>query len=310
MTIYQCQVCFEAWPLKSRQNVPSNYVCSRCSRDKKNPKKFSKENMMVPTAVPMELQNLTQIEEMLIARALPIMSVFIKPGGQRAYSGHCINFPQDIRQLASTLPHYPKDLSIIVVRMKGKENTFKDVRVRKQKVQDALVWLIKNNPQYKQVVINQQSLNSLPDDGIPDSINSVLSDFQESSDTCQPDLGPVDTEDDNVFDEHSQMTSFLPVPQNIGREAEKITNDLQSHSIDWPSVANEPYSEFTTPHLATMAFPTLFPTCVADPTNPSTYRDVPFAQKVKHLLKYGKKLMEFGITDLQVILDFHTGALT
>ena len=80
--------------------------------------------------------------------------------------------------------------------MKGKENTFKDVRVRKQKVQDALVWLINNNPQYKQVVINQQSLNSLPDDGIPDS---VLSDFQEPSDTCQPDLGPVDTEDDNVL---------------------------------------------------------------------------------------------------------------
>ena len=100
--------------------------------------------------------------------------------------------------------------------------------------------MINNNPQYKQVVINQQSLNSLPDDSIPDSINSVLSDFEEPSDICQPDLGPVDTEDDNMFDEHSQMTSFLPVPQNIGREAEKITNDLQSHSIDWPSVANEP----------------------------------------------------------------------
>ena len=39
-----------------------------------------------------------------------------------------------------------------------------------------------------------------------------------------------------------------------------------------------------------MAFPTLFPTGVADPTNPSTYRDVPFAQKVKHLLKYGEKI--------------------
>jgi hypothetical protein len=37
-----------------------------------------------------ELQNLTQIEEMLIARALPIMRVYIKPGGQRGYSGHAI----------------------------------------------------------------------------------------------------------------------------------------------------------------------------------------------------------------------------
>ena len=35
---------------------------------------------MIPSPVPHELQNLTQIEEMLIARALPIMRVYIKPG--------------------------------------------------------------------------------------------------------------------------------------------------------------------------------------------------------------------------------------
>ena len=34
-----------------------------------------------------ELQNLTQIEEMLIVWALPIMRVYIKPGGQRGFSG-------------------------------------------------------------------------------------------------------------------------------------------------------------------------------------------------------------------------------
>ena len=33
---------------------------------------------MIPSSVPNELQNLTQIEEMLIARALPIMRVYIK----------------------------------------------------------------------------------------------------------------------------------------------------------------------------------------------------------------------------------------
>ena len=39
---------------------------------------------MIPSSIPQELQGLTQIEEMLIARALPIMRVYIKPGGQRA----------------------------------------------------------------------------------------------------------------------------------------------------------------------------------------------------------------------------------
>ena len=79
-TVSQCTVCKEAWPLKSKPRSP--YVRSRCSRDKKSPKKFSCENSIIPSSVPNELQNLTQIEEMLIACALPIMRVYIKPGGQ------------------------------------------------------------------------------------------------------------------------------------------------------------------------------------------------------------------------------------
>ena len=81
---------------------------------------------MIPSVVPTELQGLTQIEEMLIARALPIMKVYIKPGGQRGYYGHCINMPQKITELAHTLPRYPKDIPLILVTMKGKNNTFKN----------------------------------------------------------------------------------------------------------------------------------------------------------------------------------------
>jgi len=40
---------------------------------------------MIPSAVPLELQELTQVEEMLIARAIPIIRVYVKPGGQRGY---------------------------------------------------------------------------------------------------------------------------------------------------------------------------------------------------------------------------------
>ena len=65
----QCTVCKEAWPLKFKPRSP--YVCSRCSRDKRIPKKFSLQNFMIPSCVPNELQNLTEIEEMLIARAYP-----------------------------------------------------------------------------------------------------------------------------------------------------------------------------------------------------------------------------------------------
>ena len=33
---------------------------------------------------------------MLIACTFPVMRVYIKPGGQRGYSGHCINMPEHV----------------------------------------------------------------------------------------------------------------------------------------------------------------------------------------------------------------------
>ena len=112
---------------------------------------------MIPSPVPYELQGLTQVEEMLIARALPIMRVYIKPGGQRGYSGHCINLPQNIKELATSLPRYPKELSVIIVKVKGKDNTFKDVTVRRRNVHNALLWLIHNNPHYSELKINEDA---------------------------------------------------------------------------------------------------------------------------------------------------------
>ena len=83
-TVSQCTVCQEAWPLKSKPRSPS--VCFRCSRDEKSPKTLSSESSMIPSPVSNELKDSTQVEEMLIARALPIMRVYIKPGSQRGCS--------------------------------------------------------------------------------------------------------------------------------------------------------------------------------------------------------------------------------
>ena len=48
---------------------------------------------MIPSPVPKQLQGLTQFEEMLIARAFPVMHVYTKArGGQKAYKGHVIHY--------------------------------------------------------------------------------------------------------------------------------------------------------------------------------------------------------------------------
>lgn len=84
--MYHCQICFEAWPVKGKnKSKQTNYICQRCTSDKKSPKKFSSQNQMIPSSIPIELQDLTQIEEMLIARALPIMNVYVNPGDNEVF---------------------------------------------------------------------------------------------------------------------------------------------------------------------------------------------------------------------------------
>ena len=73
MTIDQCTICHDTWPIRLKTKRPENYICSRCSEDKTVLKKFSYENKMVLSDVLLELQNLTQTEEMLISTVLPIM---------------------------------------------------------------------------------------------------------------------------------------------------------------------------------------------------------------------------------------------
>ncbi len=288
--VSHCTVCQEAWPLKSKPRSP--YVCSRCSRDKKSPKKFSCENSMIPSPIPHELQNLTQIEEMLIARALPIMRVYIKPGGQRGYSGHCINLPQNVTELATSLPRYPKDLAVIIVKVKGRDNTFKDVTVRKQKVHSALVWLINNNPHYSEITINEDALNSLPENGVAPDLMTVETDNDiVSDDNCSADVGPPtdNPSEDIVYNDSTEMSSFLPVGEQQQQEIEAVKNQLsQNEPMQWPSVENEPLNEYQVSHLATMAFPTLFPDGKGDPTNQGLLRDVPLQERVKHLLKFAE----------------------
>ena len=70
---------------------------------------------MDPDIQPPVLTALTQVEEMLISRANPILQVTHAHGGQFKYSGLTICFPQDISNLATYLPHLVSKLDILIV---------------------------------------------------------------------------------------------------------------------------------------------------------------------------------------------------
>ena len=59
---------------------------------------------MDPGIQPTVLAVLTQVEEMLISHANPILQVTHAHGGQYKYSGHTICFPHDISNIAKYTP--------------------------------------------------------------------------------------------------------------------------------------------------------------------------------------------------------------
>ena len=67
---------------------------------------------MHPGKQPPCLTDLSQVEEMLIARACPIMRVYTKHAGQHVYQGHVVNLPQDLQQFVNQLPRSPSSLPV------------------------------------------------------------------------------------------------------------------------------------------------------------------------------------------------------
>ena len=85
------------------------------------------------------------LEEMLIARIYPVMTVYTVKGGQRKGSKYVINFPQNVSTLASVLSQLPVDIPLIVRCSDIHETKYYDFRVRQHKIRDALQWLKENN---------------------------------------------------------------------------------------------------------------------------------------------------------------------
>ena len=91
-----CYICQESYLSMKVARVPEGPICHRC-RQEKNEHRFSASNNMDHGPQPLQLSNLTQIEEMLIARINPILQVTHATGGQFKYKGHTISFSQEVR---------------------------------------------------------------------------------------------------------------------------------------------------------------------------------------------------------------------
>lgn len=80
--------------------------------------------------VPEVLKCLSIVEQLLVAKLYPMFSVYKLRGGQNGFSGHVINFQQDVKGFAKILRHTLNGLdSVITVCFNGKYDYF-DLKVR------------------------------------------------------------------------------------------------------------------------------------------------------------------------------------
>ncbi|CAN0328963.1 unnamed protein product, partial [Ascophyllum nodosum] len=136
--------------------------CKRCNGEKKNPEAFSADNDMDPGDMPPQMEGMTQIEQMLIAKVAPIMRVYRLKGGQYAHGGHHVNIPQDVTGFTTSLPRLAADISVLVVRRQGAEaKSHKDFLAQRLKVYHALLWLKENNQYYCDISIDADALSRL-----------------------------------------------------------------------------------------------------------------------------------------------------
>ncbi|VDI81681.1 Hypothetical predicted protein [Mytilus galloprovincialis] len=236
-TIDVCSVCFE----RKINLKKKNSVCERCFKDKVVIKMFSTENNMNPGEVPLELANLSVVEEQLISRISPCINIHMLKHGGIAANGHCVAFPQEAAKSTNS-PYMVK----------------------------------KNNPANSDIEISEERLNLLPEDGQIQNIHTLE---YNSNVGHLNDQGPAPKQIDPGNVEGETISSvLLPEPcfdikQKIQDAVDEIATEENTNisinkkgqvSIPWPTRGKIPLSEFTTRHFFTLAFPCLFPHACAD----------------------------------------------
>ena len=166
-SLIRCHICTDCWTSLAKEKVP----------------KFSVANKVWIGDVPKELQGLTIPEQRLIALyrhnscIVKLHSSFHSAAtAQSAIKGNCISFPQDVVNIATSLPLQLEDLcdslKIIFVgcRVPDRNQLKYVLTVRRSKVSNALQWLKQNNSLYRAVLIDQSTIDTLPHDDVPECL--------------------------------------------------------------------------------------------------------------------------------------------
>ncbi|KAJ8516236.1 hypothetical protein ONZ45_g6447 [Pleurotus djamor] len=221
-------------------------VCGSCLTELKKPNRplpppRSLANNLWVGPVPWELQTLTFPEQLLIALLFPrvyVFKLFPKSRGthdsaslQRAMRGTVSSYDLNMEDITSMLdgklmPRLPSVLaSVITVTYVGIGSLSKNwlrstFRVRRHVVAAALLWLKENNPYYSHIEIQNERLQQLPEDDVPDEIANLVRQSEDTGIILEEHNGYVPDGEDEIVDDVSDDPGTSSPSTSVGNEEE------------------------------------------------------------------------------------------
>lgn len=197
-----CDICKERWfdidvEVVQTLGQPEAHHCKTCRRSIENrlPNMFSVENDADPGPQPQVLKDLTYLEQQLIAKVHPVMSIYslqrTAPNldAQLGYRGNVVNFAQDVFGFATRLPIPLRRAAQFVYVRRQQGTNYKDFLVRPARIFAALYWLRDNNIHYRDIEIDENALHELDTAGGDQCVVEHLSRYQNEAEQQQhPDL--------------------------------------------------------------------------------------------------------------------------
>ena len=232
-------------------NEHGNHVLTLCNtcctaiRSRKVPP-LALANHMMLGAVPDELKDLTVVEEAMIAKCRAKCWVIqlkeetrdtSAPNSQRGLKGHIIVYPQRPSSIATILPPSLDEVStpICVIFVGSSPPTAewlrtkaKPLSVRREKVRQALVWLKQHNLHYKDIKINEDILQTLPEEyTLPVHVEHVIPSTERDSLTSRYDAMA------NTHDTQASEQSDIPFQNVVITDVDGSApcNELQAAAI-------------------------------------------------------------------------------
>ncbi len=246
---------------------------------------LSLANHLLLGDIPPELQDLTPVEESMIARCRAKACIIqmrgddgiTLPNTQRGIQGHVVIYPQKPDNLLNVLPPSFADVCtpICVVFIGSQRPTQEWLRrnarpliVRRERVRAALLWLKTHNSLYNEIIIDENSLAHFPENDAlsvhievvptPESAEILTSTYDSVHDPSN-DIASNVNSTEPVFDSVVVTGLSTDASSNAMRTAAMLHMKSKGGGFVQIPHGDKPVNEFYNPELLPLTYPTLFP---------------------------------------------------